>query len=163
MSVSGWRGGGLTLLAVYIFISNIYGLRLRTFERFANVGENTSFGPVCLYDPYKATWCHNHNLVVNWTIQSVVYYRENLNVWNKTPCTLNVWNVDTKDAGNYTLETTRQDRPDRPSEYHFVLIVNQASLNNIYTSEHQVSSGAVALDCRYSAIVVLSYVFIRLL
>nr|AYF58586.1 glycoprotein vIgFam13 [Elephant endotheliotropic herpesvirus 1A] len=162
MSVSGWWWGrGLTLLAVYIFISNIYGLRLRTFERFANVGENTSFGPVCLYDPCKATWFHNHSLIVNWTIPSVVYSRENLNVWSKTPCTLNVWNVDTKDAGNYTLETTYYD--EHHSKYHFVLIVNRTSVDSIHTSEHQISSDVVMLHCRCGIIFILSYVVVHLL
>nr|AYF58604.1 glycoprotein vIgFam13 [Elephant endotheliotropic herpesvirus 1A] len=157
------EGGRLsTGLAVCIFLMNIYGLRLYTFTRFINVGENTYFGPICLYDSCKATWFHNYNLIVNWSIESVVYYRDNLNVSYKTPCTLNVWNVGIKDAGNYTLETTRQDRPDRPSKYNFVLIVNQTSLDSINTLEHQVSSGAVALDCRYGIVFIL-YVFIDLL
>nr|AYF58595.1 glycoprotein vIgFam13 [Elephant endotheliotropic herpesvirus 1B] len=153
-------GRRLTLLAVYIFIGNIYGLRLHIFERFANVGENTSFGPGCLYDPCKATWFHNDNLIVNWTVQSVVYDRANLNVYNKTPCTLNVWNVDIKDAGNYTLETTYYDKH---STYHFLLIVNQTSVDSIHTSEHQISSDVVMLHCRCGIIFILSYVVIYLL
>nr|QOE74638.1 glycoprotein vIgFam7 [Elephant endotheliotropic herpesvirus 1A] len=122
----------------------IPGLQSYTFVKTVNIGGNISIGPICISDYLEVKWFRDYSyLIAHWSPHVVYTNRTNLKIFDYNPCTLNICYASLEDAGNYTLEISKEHGS---SKHQFLLVVNHTSLTNGgITLQQQTFSDALRL------------------